>query len=114
MAFGTRVEFDPIRELAFGSITGSYAALGTPLADHIRLITFQNATNQDIDVSFDGSTDNLRMPPNSFKLLDLSANKIKDDGLFLASGTQIYIKYTGTLGSSNSFWAEVMFAEGGK
>lgn len=114
MAYGTRVSFDAIRELAFGSVTGTYAALGVPTADHVRLITLQNQTNEQIYISFDGTTNHLRLASNSFKLLDLSANKVRDDGLFIASGTQIYVKYVSTLGASGSVWAEIMSAEGGK
>ena len=93
MAFGTRVYFDAIRELAFGSVTGTYAALGVPTSDNVRLISFQNQTNEQVYISFDGVVDNLRLASNSFKLLDLSANRVRDDGLFIASGTQIYVKY---------------------
>lgn len=114
MAFGTRVVFDSIRELAFGSITGTYAALGMPTSDSVRVITFQNQTNQQIYISFDGVNDHLRLAANSFKLFDLSSNKVRDDGLFLASGIQLYVKYVSTLGASGNVWAEVMSAEGGK
>lgn len=114
MAFGTRVAFDTVRELAFGSITGTYTALGTPLTDNTRLISLQNQTDQQIYISFDGVNDHLRMAQNSFKLLDLSANKVRDDGLFIANGTQIYIKFVSTLGSEGNFWAEAMHADGGK
>ena len=60
MAFGTRVYFDAIRELAFGSVTGTYAALGVPTSDNVRLISFQNQTNEQVYISFDGVVDNLR------------------------------------------------------
>ena len=114
MAYGTRVAFDPVRQLAFGAFTGTLTALGTPLGDNVRLISFSNSTNQDVYISFDGVNNHLRLVSNSFKLLDLSANKIRDDGLFLAAGTQLYAAYVGTLGTSGNVWAEVMFAEGGK
>ena len=50
---------------------------------------------------------------NSFKLFDLSSNKIRDDGLFLAVGTQIYVKEVSASVTSGTFWIEVLFAEGG-
>ena len=49
----------------------------------------------------------------SFKILDLTTNKVKDDGLFLALGTQISVKDTGSAATSGNFWVEVMFAQGG-
>lgn len=114
MAFGTRVVFDTIRELAFGDFAAVYVALGPPTSDHVRLITINNSTNEEIYVTFNGVDHNLRVAPNGFKLLDLSANKVRDDGLFLAAGIQISVRYVTTLGTSGSVWSEVMYAEGGK
>lgn len=114
MAFGTRVKFDAVREIAFGDVSASYAALGTPLNDHCRLIKFNNGLDASVYISFDGVHNHLRLPPNSFSLFDLSANKIRDDGLFIAAGTQIYIKEVSSSVSSGACWVEVMVAEGGK
>jgi hypothetical protein len=114
MAFGTRVVFDAIRELDFGDISGTYAAIGTPLSDHVRIISFSNGTDEAVYISSDGSTDNLRLRGNSFKLLDLSANKIRDDGLFLPIGLQFYVKEVSSSPTSGSVWIEVLYAEGGK
>lgn len=114
MAYGTRVAFDAVRELAFGSISGTYAALGTPTADNARLLSISNSTDADVYISFDGTTNHLRLVANSFKLLDLSANKIRDDGLFIAVGTQVYVKQVSGAPTSGAVWAEIMSAEGGK
>lgn len=114
MAFGTRVTFDAVRELAASSISGSYAAVGVPTTDHVRLLTLNTSAAEDVYISFDGSTDHLRMSGNSFKLLDLSANRVRDDGLFIPVGTQIYVKFVSTTTAVGTVWAEVMYAEGGK
>ena len=114
MAYGTRVTFDSVRELDFGSISGTYASVGTPVSDHVRLIIFNNATDQQVYISFDGINDNLRMESNSFKLLDLSANKVRSDGLFISVGTQIFVREVSASVTSGSVWVEVMYAEGGK
>ena len=52
------------------------------------------------------------MAANSFLIIDLSTNKIRDDGLFLAIGTQFYVKQV-TGPSSGSVWIEVIHGEGG-
>lgn len=114
MAFGTKVEFEAIRELDFGDISGTYAPLGLPLTNHTRLIIFSNSMNEELYISFDGTTDQLRIANNSFKLLDLSSNKVRDDGLFIASGTQIYVKEVSSSPTSGSVWVEVMYGAGGK
>jgi hypothetical protein len=114
MAYGTRVAFDAVRELAFSGISAAYATVGTPLGDNVRLLSVSNSTNEEVYISFDGSTDHLRIVSNSFKLFDLSANKIRDDGLFIAVGTQIYVKEVTSTPTSGSVWIEAMSAEGGK
>lgn len=114
MAFGTRVIFEPIREADGAVITGSYTALGVPLTDHGRIIILTNSTGQEVYISFNGTDDNLRLAGNSFKLLDLSTNKIRDDGLFLAVGTQIFVRYVSTTSITGAVWIEIMSAEGGK
>lgn len=112
MAFGTKVQFNPIGTVAFGSITGTYAAFGPPMPGHARIIRISNDSNEDVLISADGVTDNLRIASNSFLLLDFSANKIQDDGLFVAMGVQFYIKYV-SAPSSGSIWIEVITAAGG-
>lgn len=113
MAFGTRASAGPVREIDFGDVGASYVAVGSPLTDYTRIISFQNGLDQHVYISLDGTTDNFRMANNSFKLLDLSANKIRDDGLFLAAGTQIYIKEVSASVTSGTFWFETIIAEGG-
>jgi len=114
MAFGTRVTFDTIREISFGDVGATYATFGAPLEDHVRLISFNNGMDQPIYISFDGIDDHLRLAPNSFQLFDLSANKVRDDGLFIASGTQIYMKEVSSSPTTGDAWVQVMSAEGGK
>lgn len=113
MAFGTRVNFEAVREIDATSILGTYVSLGIPLSHHIRLISFTNSTTQDVYISFDGIIDHLRISDNSFKLLDLSSNKIRDDGLFIGRGTQIQVKYVSTTSSTGNVWVETLYAEGG-
>lgn len=113
MAFGTRVGVEALRSVAFGSVTSSYAALGAATTDYVRLVSFNNSTNQDIFVSLDGVTDHFRVVSNGFKLLDLTSNKVRDDGLFLAKGTIFYVKDGGTGPTSGNFWIEAVYAQGG-
>lgn len=114
MGYGTRVKVDPVRELDNGSISGTYASVGTPIAEHVRLLSLNNGCDEDLYVSLDGVNDHFRVASNGFKLFDFSANKIRDDGLFLASGTQIYVKEVSASVTTGNFWVEVIYAEGGK
>lgn len=113
MAYGTRATFDAVREVAFGSIGAAYAAVGTALTDHARLVRFVNQTDAQVYISTDAATDGIRMAANSFFILDLSSNKVRDDGLFLPVGTTFYAKRVSGAPTSGSLWIEVVYAAGG-
>lgn len=88
------VSFDPLRTLAYTSVTTSYVAVGGALAHPVRLICITNNTDGDMLFSVDGSTDVLIVPATSFKLFDLCTNKyLVDQQWLLRSGTQFYVKY---------------------
>lgn len=113
MAYGTRAAWETIRVVAFGSINATFTALGGILGHHTRQFRFVNTTNADISISVDGATEIIRMAAGSSFVNDLSTNKVQDDGLFLAEGTQFYIQYASGAPTSGSFWLEVMYAQGG-
>jgi phage repressor protein C with HTH and peptisase S24 domain len=113
MAFGTRAEFDPVREVAFGGISATYAPVGGPLTDHARIVIMSNSGNAEVYISVDGINNNFRLASNSFKLIDFSTNKIRDDGLFVAVGTQFYVKQVSGAVGSGAVWIEVISAVGG-
>ena len=113
MAYGTRATFDAVRELAFGSVGASYTAIGSALSEHARIICMNNSTDVDVYISVDGTTDNFRIAANSFRLIDFSANKIRDDGLFVSIGTIFYAKRAAGAPTRGTVWIEVTFATGG-
>lgn len=112
MAYGTRAGFEPLREVAFGAIGSSYAAVGPAATGHIRLLNMVSSANTDVYVSFDGVTDHIRLYAGSFQLFDFTTNKVRDDGLFLPVGTVFYVKYA-SAPSSGSVWFEVITAVAG-
>ena|SRR5271165_6069503 len=112
MTYGTRVQFNPLGTVAFGSITASYVAFGSPMPNPAHLIRFNNSTNTDILISADGTTDHLRIAANSFALFDFTSNRVNDVGYFVAEGVQFYIKYVSAPGSGSA-WIEVITASGG-
>jgi hypothetical protein len=114
MAFGTKVAFEAVREIAFGSITANYVAVGTALIDYTRVIGFNNSTDVDLYISFDGVTNQLRIAPNSFKLFDLTSNSVHDYGLFLSQNTTVFVKRVSGAPTVGNFWIEIMYGEGGK
>lgn len=113
MAYGTKVIFSTIREIDFGSVTSNYISVGSSLDSNARQIRFVNQLDQQLYISLDSSTDNIRMSANSFLLLDLSSNKVREDGLFISIGTTFYVKSVSSLPTSGSFWIESISATGG-
>lgn len=102
---GLKVKDEALREVAFGSITGSYANLGVALAHDAFIDCFINATDADIYVSFDGVTDHKKFPANSGRVTDLKTNDA-----YRIEGTQISIKHDGvTAPTSGWFGAEVQY-----
>lgn len=113
MAYGTRAQLENLRELAYTSLSGSYATIGTALTDHARIICFSNSTDAAVYISDDGVNDKIRLAANSFRLIDFSTNKIRDDGLFVSIGTQFYVKQVSGAPTLGAVWIEVTSATGG-
>lgn len=102
-ALAIKILPEAVRSLAFGSISGTYMGVGTPLSNPSRLVMFQNFTDGDVMVSFDGITDHLPVSANGFVLLDITANKTVTQGFYIAEGTRFYVKEI-TAPSTGSFY----------
>lgn len=84
---------ETLRTLAFGSISGSYAAVGTVTANPWRIVFFTNTTDADLIVSWNGgTTDHMIVPAGASASLDCAANGIFQYGTFVAQGTQFAVK----------------------
>ncbi len=110
--FTTQAKVDALRTLAYGSITGTYVAVGTPFAYQARIICFTNTTGEDVFFSTDTSTDRLIVPAGSFKLFDVTMNHrpVNMDDFCFAIGTQWYVRYA-TMPSSGAVYIEVVYAQ---
>jgi hypothetical protein len=97
MSYSMSVRFkaEPLRSLAFGSIGATYMGLGTSFVHPIRLIFLQNLTNQLLLFSLDGINDHIVLPPSGFLLLDITSNKTREQGWYIAEGDRIYVKEDG-------------------
>jgi len=105
------VRFDAVRSVAFGSITNAYVALGIPLGHAMRVLHFINATDGNIMVSFDGTTDNAPVIAESFSLYDLTSDQDANESFRYEIGTQIYIKYL-TAPTTGSFYIVEVYGKG--
>lgn len=105
---------DPIRELAFDDVTSSYVAVGSALDAPARIVRILSTLDQNVYISWDGSTDHQYLVAGSFILIDVTANKVRDDGLFIAQKLQFYAKAPGSLPTTGSVFIEVYKAVGGQ
>lgn len=99
MAINTAVRLaaETLRTLAFGSISGTYAGIGTSFVNPCRILLVQNLTNNTLVFSFDGVNDHFVLPSNGFVLIDVESNKTTTGGaLNLPTGTRVYVKEIGT------------------
>ena len=91
---------DTLRSIAASTFTGSYQAIGSALAQSVRIIKFTNATSQTCTISWDGVHAHEILPPNSFVLLDVSAARENAQYFEIQQGTQFFVEAssgTGTL-----------------
>ena len=89
-----RAEFDTIRSIASGSISASYAVVGSATTKIARSICITNDTQGSMMFTTDNTTDMIFVKANSFKLFDVQSNMNAqfDDKYVLPIGTQFYVK----------------------
>jgi hypothetical protein len=91
---------EAIRTVAFGGISGTYAGMGAPFANPVRIFWLQNQTDVLLTFSFDGITDHFVLPSEAFVLLDVSSNSSLPGGaLYFAQGQRLYVKGSPSSGS---------------
>ena len=101
---GLKIKDEALREVSFGSINATYTALGAVFAHDTFIDAFTNATDANIYVSFDGTTDHKKFAANSGRVTDLKTNDA-----YRIAGTQIYVNHDGVAPTSGWFGAEVLF-----
>lgn len=103
---------DPLRSLAFGSISGTYAAVGNPQSYPARIICFTNTTDADMIFSMDGTTDQLLVAAGGFKLFDITTNHrpVNQDDFCFSNGTQWYVKQS-SAPSKGAVYIEIIHSQ---
>ena len=107
-----RANLEPLRSLAFGSISGSYAKVGSALSHPARLMCITNDTEGNMLFSRDGSTDEIFVAAGSFKLFDITSNArpANQSDLVFQIGTQFYVKQL-EAPVSGSVFIEILYAQ---
>ncbi len=105
-----RVQYLPVKTLAFGSVVAGYAAIGTPLVDPARIILIQNFTDAAIMVSYDGINDHYPVDAHSYIIWDYCSDSSTNVvGFYVSSGTQIYCKRLSGAPTLGSVYVSVVY-----
>lgn len=95
-----RIYPETLRTLAFGSVSGTYAGIGTAINNPARILYIVNSTDVLLTFSFDGINDHFVVFGNGFLLLDVTSNRSDTGGAFaISQGQRIYVKGAPTLGA---------------
>jgi hypothetical protein len=105
-----KVQFDTIRTLAFGSISGTYASVGSATTIRARMVCITNNTDADMYFTTDTAVDQIIVPAGSFKLWDFQSNmnNRNDDVYVLEIGTQFSVKQV-SAPSSGDVYIELVY-----
>lgn len=107
MSVKSRALWLPLQSLAFGSISGAYAAIGTASTKPITMVTLTNNTNANLIFSIDGVHDHIFVPTYSWAVRDISAMNIATSSdSTLHAGIIFYVKGAPTTGVA---YVESMF-----
>jgi len=98
-----RADLEPLRSLAYTSMTSSYVAIGTPFDHPAHIIWVQNTTNVQLIFSNDGINDKFTLPANGYVVLDVTGNQAAYSGFFLPTDTLLWVKAVGTPTSGSAY-----------
>jgi len=102
---------ETLRSLAFGGISGTFAAVGAVLANPISSYKISNDTDANLIISYDGVNDHEFVASNSFVLFDAGANKSnRGQGLFLSQGDRLFVRQEVGAPTSGNVYFSVYFA----
>lgn len=122
MSFSRLATFDVLRVLANGSISTTYAKLGSAMTHAVRSFCITNQTDGDMFIAItngstpasDGTADNLFVPATNFRLYDVSSNagqQTNSPPFALAKGDQLWVRQS-SAPTTNSVYLEILYAVG--
>lgn len=93
MAYTKRLAYESMRTIDSATFTGSFQALGTPLAHPASIVKLVNNSNVLVTVSTNGVVAVDVVPATSFFLYDVTSNTPTngDDAIFFPQGTQFLV-----------------------
>ena len=106
-----RIRYEPLRSLAFGGISGSYAGVGTAFVNPVRILEIANNTDADLFISFDGIVDRDFIAAKTGKVLDYGTNRANTGGqLDQAMGDRVYVRQVSGAATGGAVYVTVIYA----
>jgi len=111
MASAIKLRAEAQRSLAAASVGASYTAIGTEVANIVRLMIVQNYTDALLQFSFDGVVDHFVLPSGGQLIIDVTTNDFNGQGFFISIGTLMSVKRIGTP-TTGSVYVSAFYAGG--
>tara|TARA_R110002096_G_scaffold121832_1_gene263725 strand:- start:621 stop:950 length:330 start_codon:yes stop_codon:yes gene_type:complete len=106
-----QLQSENARSVAFGSLTGSLANVGSATTNSGRIVYFMNGTNQPVTISWDGgTTSGFILPASSALSVDCSINRDVQQTPELPAGAQFQASHNGTAPTSGSLSIMVIYS----
>ena len=103
--------FQPLRSRAASDISSSYAVVGTEIDVPFRIFRINNATQGNLLLSTDGTTDMIFIQAGAAVIYDVSTNKQLEPVFAFPAKTQFYVKQV-SAPTSGSVYIEVIYGIG--
>lgn len=107
MAKQSKFVIEPLRELAFGSLTANYQNLGAVTTAKAVKVIVTNSCDEKVYISVDGTNNHMGMPGPSSRVIDGSVDSYYSMGKFFEKGTQFEVKHAGTAPTEGDVMIEV-------
>ena len=91
MTVAVRLHPETLRSFNSTGLTGTLQALGTPLGFPSSILKIVNNSTSLVTISWDGVNAHDILPASSFALYDICSDTQREEGLYIAQGTQFYV-----------------------
>lgn len=106
-----RAQFEDLRSLGFGSISGSYTAIGSAFKNPPRIVYIYNGTDADMLISTNGTSDKFPLPSQSGIVWDVTANRTENGNeLNFAQGERWFGKQLSGAPTTGAIYLALMYA----
>lgn len=111
LASSIRLDFEDLRVLAFGGVSGTYAAVGLPFVNPGRMLKVTNDTDANLLISFNGIDDKDIVLAGQSWVYDFCSNKADSGGtLELPAGRRVYVRQQSSSATSGDVYVTYMYA----